>query len=156
MNEQIHKKYLKAVWYIGLRARTEFEMRRWLTKKCVASGDANEIIQALKREGAINDAHYAAEYVEMGIKYRPQGRLLLFRRMRAVGIDPSIIEETLNRLYPKKREREVCLQLAKRKHAECMKMNHKAQVARIGRYLASRGFCEEDVWASLESLGLSS
>lgn len=87
MNQDtLHKSYSNAISYIGLRMRTEKEIRDYLVKKEVDDVHIDEIIQKLFERDLIDDQEFANMFVRTRIQTSTKGPGLVKQELRAKGV----------------------------------------------------------------------
>ena len=147
--------YTSAVAYLARVARTEFEIRRYLTKKSYSEEEIGTSINDLKSERVIDDESYSHDFTEFSIKNRLLGPNAIRLRLRRRGVSSDIVSKTLSALYPEELVKDVALASAKKKLVDVRAMPKQKQMEKVGRFLASRGFPEGVIWDTLNNLGLS-
>jgi len=98
--------YQQAIRFLSYRARSEKEIRDFLTKKSknkflqLTSLSSKEyienIIQRLKKENLINDNEFADTWIEQRLNFNPKGKNVLRLELLQKGIDGQLVEEKIN------------------------------------------------------------
>jgi len=148
--------YNLATTYLVQKPRTVQEMRNWLQKKGTEATAIDETIVLLLDAKYLDDDKYAEQFIELSVRNRPQGRILLHKRLRKRGVAEDKIRSQLDEHYSAEEEHDVCLKLAERKLAQdAADLPKQKQIALVGRFLASRGFSEGMIWEVLGDMGLT-
>ncbi|MHB1296463.1 MAG: regulatory protein RecX, partial [Anaerolineae bacterium] len=84
--------YEMALNYLTYRPRSEWEIRRYLTRKTVAEEGADKVIGRLQRAGLLNDGEFARFWVESRENSRPRGVWGLRSELRGKGVSDEVIE----------------------------------------------------------------
>jgi len=126
------------------RDRTEHEIRGALGKEGIGTPEVVDgIVDALRRQGYLDDRRLASHFVQYAAKHRPSGPRFIRRKLREAGVSEEIIEAEIRDAFPPEHEREVAEALA-RKKLRGAKSREQA-VRRIHGFLARRGFGERTV-----------
>jgi len=135
------KKY--AFRLLSQRPYTEKELQDKLFKKGYTKIIVDTLQKGLKDLNFINDQEFALSYIETKLSEKPKGRYLLIQELQRKGICREVIEQSLNKLLPKKKESFLAMRLAERKIKEIKSLKKVPTRQRIYLYLRSRGFGEE-------------
>ncbi len=129
---------------LAVRDRTERETRSALETEGIMTPEVvGGIVDTLRRQGYLDDRRLAQSAVRFAMRHKPSGPRLLRRKLRAAGVREEIVEEELREDLPPERERELALELARRKLKGA---RDRAQaVRRIHGLLSRRGFSERIV-----------
>lgn len=95
MEEQVPKAYAKSLHYLSFRARSEKEMRDYLTKKGFDLLVIQNIIELLKKEKLINDIEFALNWVEQRQKNKLKSKSFIQFELKLKGIHKDIIKDAL-------------------------------------------------------------
>jgi regulatory protein len=87
--------YLKALDMLGRRDRSRGELRQKLAAKGFADPDLDEALERLTRQGFIDDAKFAARWVETALRNGRGYGLKLLTELRSRGIGRELAEQTL-------------------------------------------------------------
>jgi len=90
--------YQQAIKFISYRPRTETEIRRNLAQHQVPEELVNDTLERLRQAGLVNDEVFAQEWVENRNDLRPRSRRALAYELKQKGIDPQIIEQSLEEI----------------------------------------------------------
>jgi regulatory protein len=129
---------------LGVRDRTEREIRGALEKEGIRTPEVvDDVVDTLRRQGYLDDRRLASSFVRFTLAHKPSGPHLLRRKLRAAGVRAEVIEEEIGEELPPEREREMALELARRKLKGAK--DRQQAVRRIHGLLARRGFSERIV-----------
>jgi len=87
--------YNKAIKYIGIRLRSEKEMRDYLKKKEISNSDVETIIFRLKEVGLLNDYAFARAYLHDKLALTNYGFLKIKNTLLQHDIEEGIIDSVL-------------------------------------------------------------
>ena len=82
--------------YLGKRDRTESEVRRHLESKEVDEASIQTAVQALARQGYLDDGRYARTFAEDRRRLDDWGPERIERRLLALGIDGELVADALS------------------------------------------------------------
>ena len=88
----------KAIKYIGISKKTEYEVRQKLKRLQVTSSVIDEEIEYLKELGYIDDKDYARSFVKQCYKMMQYSIYEIKNKLLQKGVNASIIEEELELL----------------------------------------------------------
>jgi regulatory protein len=80
---------------VGLRPRSEYEIRTHLRRKAYTEAVIDSVIERLIDLEFLNDYDFAKYWVEQRETFRPRSRFALSQELRQKGIDREIIEAVL-------------------------------------------------------------
>lgn len=66
-----------ALTYLGFRARTVREVERYLDEKQYGEFEIMQVVDRLTELGLLNDAQYAADFVDSRLRTKPVSRRIL-------------------------------------------------------------------------------
>ena len=92
------KAYDKAVRYLSYRPRSTAEVRRALEEAEFPPEAVEAALARLAGQGYLDDAAFAAYWVENRQRFRPKGEQALRQELRRAGVDKEIIDESLDGL----------------------------------------------------------
>jgi regulatory protein len=146
--------YRAAINVLARRARSEQELRDYLSRKGVEQTHIEVVIDRLRAGGYVDDREFARLWVENRQTFRPRGRYALHRELRAKGVEPSLAEDVLNSADLD--ERSVALELAHRRMAQLAGIDGYAKERRLAGFLQRRGFSYDTVKYVLDVVGRQS
>lgn len=97
----------KAIKYIGISKKTEFEVKQKLKRLNIASSVIDEEIEYLKELGFLNDDDYVSSYVKQCEKMLNYSIYEIRNKLLQKGIKASIIEEKIQILIDSDYEKNV-------------------------------------------------
>jgi regulatory protein len=86
----------RALRLLAVRPRTRRELQTRLAHAGFDAGDVAVELDRLEEVGLINDARFAAEFVEHALARRLEGRRAVAASLSAKGLDRGLIEEALD------------------------------------------------------------
>lgn len=92
------KAYDKAVRYLSYRPRSIAEVRRTLEEAEFAPEAIEATLARLTGQGYLDDAAFAAYWVDNRQRFRPKGEQALRQELRRAGVDKETIDESLDGL----------------------------------------------------------
>jgi len=101
----------RALKYVAIRMRSEWEMRVYLQKKGHTEEEIKEAIGYLYHYQYLDDAAFCRAYIRDKILLNPCGRNKLFADLRKKGVQSSIIKEAFAELFDKDTELEMAKKL---------------------------------------------
>ncbi|MDD3006604.1 MAG: regulatory protein RecX [Candidatus Pacebacteria bacterium] len=129
-----------AMKLIGLRRRSEAEIRQRLEAKGCDTALTEETVAELYRYKYLNDEMFAESYINDRINFRPAGRFAITNELKKKGIAPNIIKDKLDELMDKTKELELAEKLVEKKIRTSGTTDEKKLRSRIVYHLQSRGF----------------
>jgi regulatory protein len=87
----------RALRLLAARQRTRRELQGRLVRAGFPADEVEEELQRLQEVGLLDDARFAADYVEHALDRRLEGRRSVAAGLSARGIDRGLIEEALGR-----------------------------------------------------------
>jgi len=136
-----NEKALKAARrLLRLRPRSVWELATRL-RKTFSEATCQNVIQELQQKNLLNDADFAAFWIENRLQFKPKGRQVLFQELRQKGVEGRVIEGVLNEAFPKD-ERKVAEALLHSRR-RLLKRNDPKSTQKMYRYLRNRGFQHE-------------
>lgn len=140
-----------AMKLIGLRRRSEAEIRQRLQDR----GCTDELIEAtvaeLFRFGYLDDAAFAESYIHDRIRFRPAGRFVIAQELKKKNIAPGIIAEKLDALLGREVELELAQKLLEKKLRTADRADQNKLRNRLIFHLQSRGFSSEIISQALRN-----
>jgi regulatory protein len=139
-----------ALNYLAICPRSALEMERYLGKKKFDHDLIREIVSAIARAGYIDDADYAARYIENKLRKKPVGKQLLTRELLKKGISRQIINHALKETESLHTDPDALYDIARKKYA--VVKDKKNSIAKLSYSLHSRGFDTEMVSTVIERI----
>lgn len=85
----------RALRYLSYRARSETEMRKYLSDKGFSDHVSQTVIDRLKDERLINDPRFAQDWIDNRVSFRPRSQTQLRFELRNKGLSEDLIEDAL-------------------------------------------------------------
>ncbi len=104
---QFKELYKKALRFLGIRLRSEKEIRdklkEWMKKDSWAypqqegeSEVGNRVVEQLKKDRFLDDKRFAEEWIASRMRSKPRGEVILRMELAQKGIDRFLIEDVLD------------------------------------------------------------
>ena len=84
---------------ISYRARTREELRRRLRQKGFRPARIDPCLDRLQERGLIDDDAVAAAFIRDRLRHRPRGRARLSSELRAKGVNGSVVQDVIDRVF---------------------------------------------------------
>ncbi|MBI5619346.1 regulatory protein RecX [Candidatus Gottesmanbacteria bacterium] len=167
MDTTVYEKLVNAgIRFISYRPRSEKEIRDFLKKKLnrwkVFGGTvADKVIARLTELDYVDDAKFAAWWVEQRQTFRPKGIRLIKQELRAKGIGMDIAEELMQDLSSQSsdgrsqidyREKELASNAVRKKLDLWQKLPSLVKKKRIYDFLSRRGFAADTIGSIIDEL----
>jgi regulatory protein len=130
--------YHRALHFLAARPRSAFEIRRRLAAAGAGAESISHVIDRLQRLGLIDDAQFAAYWVEQRQTHRPRGPRALRSELRAKGVSAEAIGPAIQSAADDQGEA-ACragLREARRQGAR----GEREFALALGKFLSRRGF----------------
>ena len=141
----------KGLSYLGLRARSVEEMRKYLKKKKFSDRDIDDTVEYLKGKGYLNDYEFAKLYTKDRMKSGKRGKDLIVRDLYRKGLGRKEIDKAIKECGADIADEEAVFQLAQKKY-ESVK-NKENPALKVSNYLRQRGFDYDTIKKILKRLG---
>lgn len=149
LNELVYAKARdKAVKLLGISPRSEKELYSRLNRD-YSDEICQNVISMLKSYGYINDADYAAAYVNDSFKYKGWGSRKIKAELRAKGVDETAADTALQNAELDEESR--AKELLKKRLKGCTTPDIKEKNKQY-RYLLGRGFSYDTIKAAFAAL----
>ncbi|MBI3984091.1 RecX family transcriptional regulator [Candidatus Microgenomates bacterium] len=129
------KAYDRALRYIEIRPRSEYEMRAYLKRKDYETELIDRVLERLCKLELLNDRDFAKRWVDYRLTTRPSSKRRLFSELLQKRIDREIISEVLGSIEPETELAQV-RELAARKG----KLSQYQDRQKLMAYLSRQGF----------------
>lgn len=136
------EKYLSLTYrYLGIRSRSEKEIRDYLEKKKAPAEMIEKIVKQLYEYKFLNDEAFAKAWVRSRARFKPRGKRLLEMELKQKGIEKDLIEKVMSEVDPEIPDE---LEQAKNligKRIEKLKGAPRHELYnKVGAFLARRGY----------------
>ena len=135
----------QALRLISRRPRSEQELRQAWDRRAVALEAQAAALEHLRRTGQVDDAAFAATWIENRDAFRPRSVRALKSELRRKGVDESAIATAVEGLD----ETEAAYRAAQRFAQRCAGLPEQEFYRRLGGQLARRGFTWEIIRAAV-------
>lgn len=135
----------QALRLISRRPRSERELRQAWDRRGVASQAQSAALDRLRRAGQVDDAAFAAAWVENREAFRPTSRRALRSELRLKGVDEQAIGAAVHGLD----EEQAAYRAAQRMAPRAAGLPEQDFRRRLGASLARRGFDWETIRAAV-------
>lgn len=127
----------KAIKYIGISKKTEYEVRFKLERLNCSSEIIDEVIEYIKELEYINDSDYVDAYIRQNMRLFSMSIYEIKQKLLQKGINKYIIEEKIEFLYETDYEKKVIEKLKDTKLKNMDELKSK-------KYLYSRGLLKSE------------
>jgi regulatory protein len=126
----------RALGYLGRRPRSRRELERYLAGKEVVAPTAARVLARLEELGLVDDAQFAAWWVDNRLRHRPRGAQALRHELSAHGVDRPAQDEAVRGVDEAELARTLALAQARRYRG----LPRDVFQRRLGGLLTRRGF----------------
>jgi len=144
--EQLEKAKRSALDLINRRPRSTEEIAQHLRRKEMPEAVVEQVIARLTEVELLNDAAFAAYWIEQREAFKPRSRLALGQELRQKGISRSIIDGALQNFD----ESAAAEQAARKQAGRWSHLTEQEFRDKLGSYLQRRGFSYEVVREAIE------
>lgn len=145
--EQLEKAKRDAIDLISRRPRSSSEIAQYLRRKDVPEAVVDQVIARLTELQLLDDAQFAAYWIEQREAFKPRSRLALSQELRQKGIGREGIDAALENFD----ESAAALRAAEIQARRWPHLDEETFRAKLGRFLQRRGFSYEVVRETVES-----
>lgn len=152
--EEVHRARERAVGLLARRPRSSAEIARHLRRHRHEDGVIETVINDLTEAGLIDDAAFAAFWVEQRETFRPRSRLALRQELGQKGIERDVVSEALSSLD----EIDAARRVARKQAGRWRNLPEVEWRARLTRYLLRHGYpydvvgeVVEETWLALQT-----
>lgn len=125
-----------ALRFLGARPRSEREIRDRLARHEFDVHVVDRVIERLRRLQLVDDAAFAAYWVEQRATHRPRGSRLLKQELRQKGVSQDVLAEAL----PSDDDEDGAYRAAQRKATSLRALDERTFKQRLGAFLQRRGY----------------
>jgi regulatory protein len=129
--------YLKALRFLGYRARSEAGIQRKLSEQGYEEAVINAATQRLKENGFLGDEQFARDWVDNRTTFRPRSKRMLAMELRQKGVEEEAIQRALAETGD---ENTLAYQTASKYAHRLAGADWETFRKRLGAYLMRRGF----------------
>lgn len=135
--------------FIGIRPRSESEIRGWLKKKKVEENESKELFDRLNKLGLVSDLEFAKWWVEQRMAFRPKGKRALIFELKSKGVSDGVIREILETAGID--EAGLAKKLLDKHMYRWQKLGERESKIKMSQFLAQRGFDWEASKSAIDS-----
>lgn len=129
-----------ALQMFSYRARSRQEMVAKLTRRLISLEAIEATVDKLSRAGYLDDQTFVSAFINDRVEISGHGRQRIRRDLLAIGIDIEMINTVLDDAYKAERERELALDLAKKRISRYDGLNQTVVRRRLTQVLLRKGF----------------
>jgi regulatory protein len=134
--DQQVRAYDAALRYLGSRPRSEREIRDRLARHEFDVQVVDRVLERLRRLRLVDDAAFAAYWVEQRATHRPRGARLLKQELRQKGVGQDVLTDAL----PAEDDQEGAYRAARRKATSLRAFDERTFKQRLSAFLQRRGY----------------
>lgn len=150
--DEFEKYFLKAVYFLKFRPRSEKEVRDKLKQKKAPPEIIERVIATLSEQKFLNDLEFAKLWVRQRVSLKPRSKRIIVLELRQKGIDKDLIEEVL--LDPGEDQKvDDLLQARKLVSSKIHRykgLQRQELYQKLGGFLARRGFNWDTIKQSID------
>jgi regulatory protein len=137
--------YILALKALNRKPYPSIELEKKLLDRSSNRDLVSSVLRRLTANGYLDDRKYIEVFALSRRDRKLQGRSRIENELRAKGLDPDLIKEILEEIYPRAADRDLlALALDKRLKNLTLPMDAK-KIARLYNYLFRHGFPAEDI-----------
>jgi len=141
IKDQQARAYDSALHFLGSRPRSEREIRDRLARHEYDAYVVDRVIERLRRIKLVDDAAFAAYWVEQRATHKPRGARLLKQELRQKGVSQDVVTEAL----PVDDDEDGAYRAAQRKAVSLRALDERTFKQRLGGFLQRRGYGYETI-----------
>ena len=145
LEEELSKAKNYVYRILARRMYTNKEIRDKLVERGYLGKIIEDVIATLERYGYLNDRTYAEEWIRSRMRSKPKGKIAIRQELARKGVERSIIEDALSQEFDESREKDMVLELARRKVKSYKRDEPVAVRRKLYSFLLRRGFDYETV-----------
>ena len=136
MTDSFEKAYGLAVRYLARRARSRYEMKKYLSGKAVDPDLIREVLARLEDLAYLDDRSFARQFIESRHRFKPKSRYALKYELKAKGIGETIADELLCEYD----DLDLALRAVGPKKDQWNRLDRDTRKKKVMNYLRYRGF----------------
>lgn len=150
----LYDKYLNnTLRFLSYRGRSEKEIRDYLQKKNASPEIIEKIITYCKEYNFLNDEKFAKDWVRSRTTYRLKSKWIIKMELQKKGIDPEIIEKTLNvKGNEEISDTQQVKKLLEKRLSRYKDLPRDKLYQKLGGFLARRGFSWDIIKKSIDDI----
>ncbi|MFQ6091217.1 MAG: regulatory protein RecX [bacterium] len=112
----------------------------------------DRVVDWLKQVQLLDDERFACQWARDRLRSKPMGAKLLHQKLREKGIEPEIVERTIDNLYGEVSEEELALKLLESRRERYGDLRSEKFKRQMSDFLLRRGFPWETVRETVEKM----
>jgi regulatory protein len=148
--DEVSRATNQAVRLLSFRPRSRRELESRMRRKGFASEAIEAALERLEELGYVNDAEFAAYWVENRQQHRPRGRRLIASELRSKGVSPETVDEAID--HADIDEYSAALDLARGRAPRLRGLERDVWRRRMAGFLQRRGYGWDVVRRVLEEV----
>lgn len=141
------KAYDRALRYISIRPRSEYEIRTYLKRKDYQIELINAIVEKLYTYDLLDDTKFAHTWIGWRLNSKPSSKRKLFVELKQKGIDSEIINDVLAEIDRDTEVAQIKLLIERKK-----RLSQYQDPQKLMAYLARQGFSYDQIKQALAAL----
>lgn len=141
--------YDAALRFLAPRPRSEREIRQRLARHDFEGDRVDRVVARLRDSGLVDDAAFAAYWVESRDRHRPRGALALRSELAAKGLDRGVVDTALE---DRTDDSEGAYVAGHARLRALARLDERAFRQRLGEHLRRRGFTWDSVSVAIDRL----
>lgn len=143
--------YDEALYFLTPKARTVREVENRLDECNHSEMEIFEAVERLKNAGLLDDAKYAADFIESRLNTKPVSKMKLREQLAGHFVDTDIIEAALSAVTDET-ELGNARAVAEKYFRQFEALESEERLRRVGLRLSSRGYSYDDIKTVLSEL----
>ena len=144
------KAYRQALLFLGMRARSETEIRKNLEKHEIPPAVIESTVQRLREERLVNDSQFAQDWVANRSEFRPRSKRALSIELKRKGLAESAIQSATEAVD----EPALAYAAAQKRIRRLEGLEWNDFRKKLGEFLARRGFAYDVIAPTVKRLWL--
>ena len=136
--------------YLSYRDRSTHEVKTHLLKKEISCDTVEEVLEDLKRLNYLNDARFAEQWGQARQQNKLVGKFRLRQELLQKGLEPDLVENTLEGLYDAGNELELAQACAQTRSKALKGLEPSTQKRRLAQFLQRKGYSGEVIYQILD------
>ena len=149
VEDSVESAYQKSLFYLGHRTRSEYEVRKRISKYGFDNNVIQKVISRLVDKQYLSDREFAQEWVENRITFRPRSRSMLRYELRQKRVPEDIIAHALHNIPD---EGKLAEKAAKKHSRRLRGLDRRSFQKKLVGYLSRRGFSYDIVKSAIDKL----
>jgi regulatory protein len=141
--EQAHERALR---FLGVRPRSEAEVRQRLRQQGVDEAILEEVLERLRRAGLVDDQAFANYWIENRTTFRPKSKRAMLVELRRKGVAAEVLDEALSASD----DSQAAYDVARKRAPRLAKLPEPDFRRKLSEFLGRRGFSYDIIEPVLE------